>query len=68
MSVGYKQGISVEPPNAAYTTGHLARAAGESISYSTETFVTSIVMEEGSEKGRGGGGGGGENFCELIGS
>ena len=46
----------MEPPNAAYTTGHLARSAGgESISYSTETFVTSIVMEGGGAKGRGGG-------------
>ena len=56
VSVGYKQGISVEPPNEAYTTGHLARSAGgESMSYSTETFVTFIVVERGGEKGREGG-------------
>ena len=72
VSVGYKQRISVEPPNAAYTTGHLAKSAGgESILYSTETSVTFIVMEGGGEKGGGGGGGvgaGRENSCECIGS
>ena len=65
MSVGYKQGISVEPHNAAYTTGHLARSAGgESILYSTETSVTFIVVEGGGEKGREGTGG--EKSCECI--
>ena len=40
VSVGYKQGISVEPPNTAYTTGHLARSAGgESILYSTAWYA-----------------------------
>ena len=40
----------MEPPNAAYTTGHQARSAGgESILYSTETPVTFIVMDGGGE-------------------
>ena len=63
MSVGSKQGISVEPPNAAYTTGHQARfAVGESILYSTETPVSFIVMDGGGEKGREAG----EKSCECI--
>ena len=53
VSVGYKQGIPVELTNAAYATGHLARSAGgESMSYSTETFVTFIVVEGVVKKGR----------------
>ena len=43
----------MELPNAACTTGRLARSAGgKSILYSTETSVTFIVMEGGVKKGR----------------